>query len=195
ECKCGAARLGRRNGQGVEGDDLDPARRIGDCRRLRAQHLDPLLGGKQRPLARMHADADDKTIDHARRPGDDVAMPVGDGIERSRGEADAFHVHPRAIRIRRPQPRASPSLASLPLSAGAAATSSEMRSTETTFSLSSVLKMRTPWVLRAAMRTSSTGQRMSFPPSVTSMIWSDSSTGNEATSRPLRSLTIMATMP
>ncbi len=72
---------------------------------------------------------------------------------------------------------------------------SEMRSTETTFSSASVLKMRTPCVLRPAMRTSSHRQRISCPPSVTSMIWSESSTGNEATRLPLRSLTTMATMP
>ncbi len=60
--------------------------------------------------------------------------------------------------------------------------SSGMCSTETTLSSASVLKMRTPCVLRPAMRTSSTGQRMSWPPSVTSMIWSLSATGNEATS-------------
>ena len=41
----------------------------------------------------------------------------------------------------------------------------------------------------------STGTRISWPPSVTSMISSLSSTGNEATSAPLRSLTAMATTP
>ena len=61
--------------------------------------------------------------------------------------------------------------------------------------LASVRKTRTPCVLRPATRTSSTGQRMSWPPPVTSMIWSLSSTGKEATSGPLRSLTTMATMP
>ncbi len=47
---------------------------------------------------------------------------------------------------------------------------SEIPSTETTFSSASVLKMRTPCVLRPAMRPSSTGQRINCPPSVTSMI-------------------------
>src|SRR5262245_42364729 len=48
--------------------------------------------------------------------------------------------------------------------------SSGTRSTDTTFSTSSVLNMRTPCVLRPAMRTSSTGTRISLPASVTSMI-------------------------
>ncbi|MNL65139.1 hypothetical protein D3C87_1894310 [compost metagenome] len=41
----------------------------------------------------------------------------------------------------------------------------------------------------------STGTRMTWPPSVTSMSWSESTAGKEATSLPLRSLTTMATMP
>ena len=41
----------------------------------------------------------------------------------------------------------------------------------------------------------STGQRINWPLSVISMIWSLSSTGNEATSLPLRLLTLIATMP
>ena len=43
------------------------------------------------------------------------------------------------------------------------------------------------FVLRPAMRMSSTGQRISWPLSVTSMIWSASSTGKEATRLPLPS--------
>ncbi len=45
------------------------------------------------------------------------------------------------------------------------------------------------------MRMPSTGMRMSWPPSVTSMIWSLSSTGKDATSLPFRRLTTMAMMP
>ena len=53
----------------------------------------------------------------------------------------------------------------------------------------------TPWVERPAIRMPSTGQRINWPLSVTSMIWSLSSTGNDATSLPLRPLTDIATMP
>ncbi len=52
------------------------------------------------------------------------------------------------------------------------------------------------------MLISATPQRISWPPSVTSMSWSDSSTGNDATRRPIlgrnlpsRSRLSMATMP
>jgi hypothetical protein len=44
-------------------------------------------------------------------------------------------------------------------------------------------------VERPAMRMPSTGQRINWPLSVTSMIWSESSTGNDATSLPLRPFT------
>jgi len=73
--------------------------------------------------------------------------------------------------------------------------SSPTRSTETTCSPGAVLMTMTPWVERPALRMPCTGQRINWPPSVTSMIWSLSSTGKEATSGPLRSLTAMATMP
>ena len=106
--------------------------------------------------------------------------------------AEADHVRRRAdvSRITSPPPRRPrpPAASPLPPSSG-------MRSTETTFSVPSVRKMRTPCVLRPATRTSWIGQRMSWPPSVTSMIWSLSSTGNEATRSPLRSFTTMAAMP
>ena len=48
--------------------------------------------------------------------------------------------------------------------------SSEIRSTDATFSPSAVLNTMTPWVERPAMRMPSTGQRINWPPSVTSMI-------------------------
>ena len=47
--------------------------------------------------------------------------------------------------------------------------SSPMRSTDTTFSSSAVLNTITPCVERPAMRMPFTGQRISCPPSVTSM--------------------------
>ena len=72
---------------------------------------------------------------------------------------------------------------------------SPMRSTETTCSSSAVSNTITPWVDRPAMRMPVTGTRISCPPSVTSMSSSLSSTGNEATSEPLRALTAMAAMP
>ena len=73
--------------------------------------------------------------------------------------------------------------------------SSVSRSTDATFSPSPVENTITPCVERPAMRMPSTGQRISWPPSVTSMIWSVSSTGNDATSRPFFSVIAMATMP
>jgi len=51
------------------------------------------------------------------------------------------------------------------------------------------------WVERPAILIPATGTRISCPPSVTSMISSLSSTGNEATSAPLRSLTAIAATP
>ena len=70
-----------------------------------------------------------------------------------------------------------------------------MCSTDTTSSSSAVLNTVTPWVERPTMRMPPTGQRINWPLLVTSMIWSSSSTGNEATSLPLRPFTAMATMP
>src|SRR5262249_13501486 len=73
--------------------------------------------------------------------------------------------------------------------------SSLIRSTETTRLPSEVLKIVTPCTLRPILRISCTGQRISCLPSVTSIIWSLSSAGNEATNGPLRSLTTIAVMP
>src|ERR1700736_4300577 len=73
--------------------------------------------------------------------------------------------------------------------------SSPICSTDTTCSSSAVSNTMTPWVERPAIRMPSTGQRISCPLSVTSMIWSLSSTGNDATSLPLRPFTDIATMP
>src|SRR6266481_6939276 len=73
--------------------------------------------------------------------------------------------------------------------------SSPICSTDTTCSSSAVSNTMTPWVERPAIRMPSTGQRINWPLSVTSMIWSESSTGNDATSLPLRLLTDIATMP
>src|SRR5262245_17638757 len=73
--------------------------------------------------------------------------------------------------------------------------SSLIRSTETTRSASAVSNTITPWVERPAMRIPSTRVRMSWPPSVTSMSWSWSSTGNEAITRPVVLVSAMATIP
>src|SRR3984885_313054 len=73
--------------------------------------------------------------------------------------------------------------------------SSPMCSTDTTCSSSAVSNTMTPWVERPAIRIPATGQRISWPLSVTSMIWSESSTGNDATSLPLRPFTDIATIP
>src|SRR6185312_2711267 len=87
----------------------------------------------------------------------------------------------------------------------ASPSSSLSRSTETTRSSSAVLSTITPCVERPAMRIPATGVRISLPWSVTIMIWSASSTGKDATSRPvlpriffepfLPSRIDMATMP
>ncbi len=92
-----------------------------------------------------------------------------------------------------PEMAAAQSAASSPRASSPS--SSVTRSTETTFSSSAVSKTMTPWLPRPTMRMPLTGQRISCPPSVTSMIWSASSTGKEAISGPLRPFTAMATMP
>src|SRR6185437_8094602 len=69
------------------------------------------------------------------------------------------------------------------------------RSTETTCSFSAVENTMTPCVERPAMRMPLTGQRINCPPSVTSMIWSASSIGNEATMRPVLGVSDIATIP
>src|SRR5262249_42784268 len=73
--------------------------------------------------------------------------------------------------------------------------SSLMRSTETTRSSSAVSNTITPWVERPAMRMPSTRVRISWPALVTSISWSSSSTGNEATSLPVFGVIAIATMP
>ena len=55
-----------------------------------------------------------------------------------------------------------------------------MAATDTTRSSSATLNTLTPMVLRAAILTSSTGQRISWPPSVTMMISASSATGKQA---------------
>jgi hypothetical protein len=60
-----------------------------------------------------------------------------------------------------------------------------MCSTETTRSPSEVLNTRTPFDARLTMRMPSTGTRMSWPPLLTSMISSETSTGNAATKGPI----------
>src|SRR5260221_574800 len=109
-------------------------------------------------------------------PADDVDMPVGDGIEGTRIYCDARLGH-------------------LPAPVSSSASSSARWATETTRSPPATLNSTTPWVLRPTMRMSCTGQRMSCPPSVTSMIWSASATGKLATTSPLRSDRSILAMP
>src|SRR4051794_287597 len=75
--------------------------------------------------------------------------------------------------------------------------SPSMCSTETTRPPSAVLKTRTPFEARLTMRMPSTGTRMSCPPSLTSMIWSEVSTGKAAASGPISSIFVgsVARMP
>src|SRR5207248_9330498 len=137
----------------VEGPHLDfaVAGRQFEGRDLSLDHRHAFVDIEERPLADVGRDADDQPIDQARRPADDVGMAIGDGIEGARVDRDTRLGH-------------------LPPSASPAGSSSARWATETTRSPSATLNNTTPWVLRPTMRISWTGQRMSWPPSVTSMI-------------------------
>ncbi len=67
--------------------------------------------------------------------------------------------------------------------------------TETTCSPSATSNSVTPWVLRPAIRMSSTGIRITWPRSVTSITWSSSATGKAATTGPLRLEVSMLMIP
>src|SRR5262249_2636534 len=134
---------------------------------------------------------------------DDVGMAGGDRVERARVDPDAQLVGHReasplspAWLAPLPAPFDAPFVAPwpLPLVPGAPSVSA-IRVTETTRSPSSTRSRVTPWVLRPAMRTSRTWVRMSWPPSVISMISSLAATGNDATTLPFRAVTSMLAMP
>ena len=61
--------------------------------------VEPLVGGEQRGLLRVHADADDELVDEPAGALDDVGMAEGHGVERAGGEADA-HAG-QTLRVRR----------------------------------------------------------------------------------------------
>src|SRR6266436_758394 len=161
-----------------------------EMRDLVADDLDPLVGREERPLPVVAGDADDQPVDDPDRPPDDVRMSVGDRIEGAGVDADARLAH------------MSPSLvcwfsaaSSKPLASPFSSESTGRRATETTRSPSPTLKITTPWLPRRAMRISWTGQRITMPPSVTSMIWSLSPTGNTATTASRRRVRSMLLMP
>ena len=141
---------------------------------LVAHDLDPLVGREERPLAVIAGDADHQPVDELGRAQDDVGMAVGDRVEGAGIDPDArlgscvprigLLAFGRSVRLSRRRPRLR-CLAVLPGASGS-------RATETTRSPSPTLKITTPWLRRRAMRISSTGQRITIPPLVTSMIWS-----------------------
>src|SRR6266481_3869721 len=184
-------RLGEVDQEGVEGAHLDAlgvaVLEMGD---LVADDLDPLVGCEQRALPVVAGDADDQPVDNPDRPPDDIRVPVGDRVESTGVDADARQGH------------VSPSLAcwssvgvSEPFASPFSSATSGSRATETTRSPSPTLKITTPWLRRRAMRMSWTGQRITIPPSVTSMTWSLCPTGKTATTASLRRLHTMLSMP
>src|SRR5260221_737911 len=207
----GADRHREMHQQIVECTDLDPLMgAVGEGGDLLAHDGDALLGRKDRPLAGIAGNADDQFIDQPGRSQDDVGMPVGDRVEGARVNAYPHLGHrcpPFCAGSRRARHRSSSQLSggpegfassgvvppasplspappSPPLPSPLPPLSSPMspsRATETTCSPSPTLKTTTPWLGRRAMRISKTGQRMTVPPSVTSMIWSLWVTGNTAT--------------
>ena len=76
------SRLGGCDRQIVVGGAVEVAAgRGGDGCEYRPDHLQPLLGRKQRLFAWMDADGDDQAVAHADGVPDHVQMAVGDGIE------------------------------------------------------------------------------------------------------------------
>ena len=78
----GAGLLGRRDRQIVIGGAVEVAAGLGGDRAEHLpDHLQPLLGRKQRLFAGMDADGDDQAVAQADGVPDHVQMAVGDGIE------------------------------------------------------------------------------------------------------------------
>ena len=63
--------------QRMEGDDLH----LGHALDRGTGHGHPLLEAEDRLLAGVGGDAEDDPVEQAGRAGDDVRVPVGDGIE------------------------------------------------------------------------------------------------------------------
>src|SRR6266403_721263 len=149
----GPHRLGEMHQQGIEGAHLHLAVTGGQIEggNLRRDHGHALMHVEEGPLADIGRNADDQPVGQAGCAADDVDMAVGDGVEGARIDGDAGLAQ-----------RASP--------ASPWASSSARWATETTRSPSATLNSTTPWVLRPTMRISWTGQRISWPPSVTNMI-------------------------
>src|SRR5665213_34189 len=183
----GARRLGKAHQQRLESAHLDTlgggaVERLGD---VVAHDLDPLVGREQRPLAVVAGDADDEVVDDLRRAANDVEMAVGDRIEGA-----GVDPHPRLTHLPFPS-----SLSGSPASSSPSPATSGRRATDTTCSPSPTRKITTPTLPRRAMRMSLTGQRITMPPSVTSMIWSLGPTEKTATSASLRRVRSMLLMP
>ncbi len=74
--------LGRSDRQVVIGGGVERAAGLGgDGCEYRPDHVQPLLGRKQRLLAGMDADRDDQAVAQADGVLDHVQMAVGDGVE------------------------------------------------------------------------------------------------------------------
>src|SRR5216684_655438 len=172
-------------------------RTVVEGRDLLAHDGDAIVGREDRPLPGIAGDTNDQLIDDARRAQNDIGVPVGDRIESAGVNAYPHLGHrsppalpdPAARDARPPQlsegaggaSSFEPPPPSLPLSSTPfSSPMSPSRATETTCSPSPTLKTTTPWLGRRA-RMSKTGQRITVPPSVTSMIWSLWVTGNTAT--------------
>src|SRR5579859_331549 len=145
-------------------------------------HGDPLFEREQRNLADARGDADDQVIDELHRALDDVEVAKGYRIEGSRIEPYATLTHRIGLLRLRHYSLPSPDTSSI-------------RSTETTRSVPSTRKSVTPCVARPAIRMLATGTRMVCPWSVINIRWSDSSTGNDATTPLFLRAMAMATMP
>src|SRR5438105_14255148 len=82
----------RIDGKIVEGRDrdLDPGM-LGDRLRYLGKQLHPRLDIDQRLLAVMSTDTEDELVDDPSRPGNDVEMPIGHGVEAARIETRSRH--------------------------------------------------------------------------------------------------------
>src|SRR5262249_35761169 len=166
---------------------------VGD---LAAHDLDPLVGEEERSLTVVAGDADDEAIHQLHRAPDDVGMAIGDRVKGAGIDPYARRCHrsPASLCQQRPSARLSAGSSGAPLPSSS--DSSGSRATDTTRSPSPTLKITTPWLRRRAMRMPPTGQRITMPPSVTSMTSSLSPTGKTATTAsPSRRRRSMFSMP
>src|SRR5712691_9826333 len=188
----GADRLGEMHQERVERRYLDPiGAAVFEVVHLVADDLDPLVGREQRPLGVVAGDPDHQMVDDVQGAPNDVAMAVGNRVEGAGIDRDAPFHSSSPLLSPASGPSASPPFSSAPFSSGP----SGRWATETTRSPSPTLKITTPALPRRAMRILSTGQRITIPVSVTSMIWSLWPTGKTATTASRRRVRSMLLMP